>query len=182
MRPPNVPHGTRRLSGLVVLLALVAAAVTLTAVGVRGEPTAGTPAEQVQQIASGLRCPVCQDLSAADSPAPLAGQMRDQIAAQLVSGRSPDQIRQGFIDAYGDSVLMSPPHTGLGQTAYLLPLLLLGAGVVVVALQLRRWLRVPGPDDGAQPDVDPSGSDLSDGSDRRLVERALMRLQDEEGR
>ena len=176
MRPSTARHAARRLPGLLVLLAVVAAAATLTVVGVRGEPAASTPAEQVRQIASDLRCPVCKDLSAADSPAPLAGQMRHQVAEQLAAGRSPDDIRQGFIAAYGDSVLMSPPRTGLGQTAYLLPLLLLGMGLVVAAVQLRRWRHAPGPDDGAQPDGALSTTD------RRIVERALMRLREEEGR
>ena len=188
MRPPTAPHAAIRLPALIVLLALLAAGVTLTVVGVRGEPTAGTRAEQVQRIASDLRCPVCQDLSAADSPAPLAGQMRHQIAEQLASGRSADQIRQGFIAAYGDSVLMSPPRTGLGRTAYLLPLLVVGLVLVVAAVQLRRWRRVPVPGDGVQAGGALAGSDVSDGSDgldrsdRRTVERALMRLREEEGR
>ena len=176
MSPPTAPHAARWLPGVVVLLALVAAAATLTVVGVRGEPAAGTRADQVQQIASDLRCPVCQDLSAADSPAPLAGQMRHQIAEQLAAGRSADQIRQGFIAAYGDSVLMSPPRTGLGQTAYLLPLLVFGVALVAAAVPLRRWRRTTGPGEGAQPDGALSTAD------RRTVERALMRLREEEGR
>jgi cytochrome c-type biogenesis protein CcmH len=176
MRPATAPQGTRRLPGLFVLLAVVAAAATLTVVGIRGERAATTPAEQVRQITSDLRCPVCKDLSAADSPAPLAGQMRHQVAEQLAAGRSPDEIRQGFIAAYGDSVLMSPPRNGLGQAAYLLPLLLVGMGLVVVAVQLWRWRRAPGPGDGDQPEVALSSTD------RRIVERALMRLREEEGR
>jgi cytochrome c-type biogenesis protein CcmH len=179
VRPSTTPHWARRLPGLIVLLALVAAATTLTVVGVRGEPTAITRAQQVQQIASGLRCPVCRDLSAADSPAPLAAQMRHQVAEQLASGRSPEQIREGFIAAYGDSVLMSPPHTGLGQTAYVLPLLLLAVGLVVATVQLRRWRRVPDPGDGPQAD---GAVSVLDPSDRRTVERALMRLREQEGR
>ena len=176
MRTPNAPRAPSRLPGLLVLLAVVAAAVTLTVAGVRGEPAASTPAEQVRQITSDLRCPVCKDLSAADSPAPLAGQMRHQVAEQLAAGRSPDEIRQGFIAAYGDSVLMSPPRTGLGQAAYVLPLLLLGVGSVVVAVQLWRWRRVPGSSEDALPDVALSTTD------QRIVERALMRLREEEGR
>jgi cytochrome c-type biogenesis protein CcmH len=179
VRPPTAQHAARRLPGLIVLLALVAAVATLTVVGVRGHSTANTQADQVHQIASDLRCPVCRDLSAADSPAPLAAQMRHQVAEQLASGRSPDQIRQDFIAAYGDSVLMSPPHTGLGQTAYLLPLLLLGVGLVVAAAQLRRWRRTPGPAGGARADDTPTAVAPSD---RRMVERALLRLRDEEGR
>jgi len=177
MRPSaQTSRRAGRLPGLIVLLALVAAAATLTVVGARGERAASTRAEQVQQISSGLRCPVCKDLSAADSPAPLAGQMRQQIAGELASGRSADQIRQGFIAAYGESVLMSPPHTGLGQTAYLLPLFLMGSALVVVGVLLRRWRRAPEPEDGAQ------AVRVLSASDRRTVKRALMRLREEEGR
>ena len=178
MRTPTAPRGAKALPGLIVLLAVLAAAATLILAGVHGEPMGGTRAEQVQQIASGLRCPVCKDLSAADSPAPLAAQMRHQVAEQLASGRSAEQIRGGFIAAYGDSVLMSPPHTGLGQTAYLLPLLVLAVVLLLVVVQLRRWRQVPGPGQDGQPDGLLSVSH----PDRRIVERALMRLREEEGR
>jgi cytochrome c-type biogenesis protein CcmH len=156
-----------------VLLALLAIALTLTVVSVTGGPTASR-AEQVHEITSGLRCPVCKDLSAADSPAPLAGQMRAQVAQQLASGRSAEQIRQGFIAAYGESVLMSPPHTGLGQAAYLLPLFLLGGGLVVSVLLLRRWRRLP------EPRASGGRSDPLSAPDRHNVEAALMRLREEE--
>ena len=87
----------------------------------------------MQQIASGLHCPICKDLSVADSPAPLAQQMRQQIDEQLAAGRSPDEIRSGFVAAYGDSVLMSPPRHGIGRTAYYLPLAVVLGGALVVA-------------------------------------------------
>ena len=180
MRPPTaVSHRSGRLPGLVVLLALLATAATLILVGALGGRTPSTRAEQVQQIASGLRCPVCQDLSAAASPEPLAGQMRRQISEQLAAGRSADQIRQGFIAAYGESVLMSPPHSGLGQTAYVLPVLVMGMGAVVVTVLLRHWRSAPDPLHGAQTEGGPA--DLAP-SDRRAVTRALMLLQEEEGR
>jgi cytochrome c-type biogenesis protein CcmH len=167
----------RQLPALIVALALIATAVTLMMVSALGAP-AGGRAEQVQQIASGLRCPVCKDLSAADSPAPLAGQMRQQIAQQVAAGRSEKQIRDGFIAAYGESVLMSPPHTGLGQTAYLLPALLMGSGLVVVVVLLRRWRQEP---ERAEVDGVPARSTVSP-SDRDIVNQALLRLREEERR
>jgi cytochrome c-type biogenesis protein CcmH len=170
----------RRLPALMVFLALVATAATLTAVGVHSPP-AGGPAEQVQQIASGLRCPVCKDLSAADSPAPLARQMRLQIAQQVAAGRSEQQIRQGFVAAYGESVLTSPPHTGLGQTVYLLPVLLMGLGLVVVVTLLRRWRQEPEPIGNGPSDDAPGVGDLSP-SDQDRVDQALRRLREDERR
>jgi cytochrome c-type biogenesis protein CcmH len=168
----------RQLPALIVALALIATAVTLMVVSAFGAP-AGGRAAQVQQIASGLRCPVCKDLSAADSPAPLAGQMRQQIAQQVAAGRSENQIRDGFIAAYGESVLMSPPHTGLGQTAYLLPALLMGSGLVVVVVLLRRWRREP---ERAEADGGASAGSTTSPSDREIVDQALLRLREEERR
>ena len=66
------------LSGLVVLVAVAAGAATLVIVAVGGHPPA-SQAQQVQQIAAGLHCPICKDLSVADSPAPLAQRMRQEI-------------------------------------------------------------------------------------------------------
>jgi cytochrome c-type biogenesis protein CcmH len=161
-------------SGLIVALALAAAVVTLVFVAVTGHPPAGQ-AQQVQQIAAGLHCPICKDLSVADSPAPLAQEMRQQIALRVRAGESADQIRAGFVAAYGDSVLMSPPRRGLAGAAYFLPAAVLAAGLIAAGTLLRRWLRAPRPGaDGAG-----AGPPLS-AAQRRAVSRAVARLREEE--
>jgi cytochrome c-type biogenesis protein CcmH len=161
--------------GLLVLLALAASAATLTTVAVRGHPPASR-AQQVQQIAAGLHCPICKDLSVADSPAPLAQQMRLQIAQKLSAGESAEQIRAGFVAAYGDSVLMSPPRRGLAGAAYYLPLLVLGAGVIAAVILLRRWLRAR-PPEPAEPGPVPLPE-----SQRHALAQAVARLREEEPR
>ena len=133
------------LPGLLVLCALAAGLATLATVAVVGHPPA-SQAEQVQQIAASLHCPICKDLSVADSPAPLAQQMRQEIAQKLRAGESADQIRAGFVAAYGDSVLMSPPRQGVAGAVYYLPVLILAAGLITAFTLLRRWLRASKPD------------------------------------
>ena len=128
-------------TALLLAAAVLAAIGALGAVGLRGADPAPSQAELAQRIASGLRCPVCEDLSAADSPAPLARQMRAQIAAGLADGESPAEIRQGFIDAYGNSVLMTPPREGLGRLVHAFPVLALGLALGAGGLMLRRTLR-----------------------------------------
>jgi len=142
-------------------------------VAVGGHPPA-SQVQQVQQIAAGLHCPICKDLSVADSPAPLAQQMRQEIAAKLGAGESADQIRAGFVAAYGPSVLMSPPRQGVAGVAYYLPLLVLAAGVVAAFTALRRWLRTP------QPDPPGSASPRLSASQRRALAKAVARLREEE--
>jgi len=162
------------LPGLLVLLALASCAVTLTIVAMRGQAAPVGEAQQVQQIAAGLHCPVCKDLSVADSPAPLAQQMRQEIAQKLHAGQSADQIRASFVAAYGDSVLMTPPKRGLAGAAYHLPLIVIASGLLVSFLLLRRWLRGP--------ESDPPEDDSSplSAAQRRALDRAIARLREEE--
>jgi cytochrome c-type biogenesis protein CcmH len=159
--------------GLLVLIALAAGIATLVIVAVRGSPPLSR-AQQVQQIAAGLHCPICKDLSVADSPAPLAQQMRQEIARRLGAGESADQIRAGFVAAYGNSVLMSPPRQGLAGAAYYLPLLILAVGVMVAFVLLRRWVR-----ESASDPSDSGSSRLSE-SQRRALAKAVEKLRAEE--
>jgi len=117
------------------------ACVSMLVVALSGRGATTTRAQQVHAIASTLRCPVCKDLSAADSPAPLARQMRAQIRQQLDRGRTPGAIRDGFVTAYGPSVLMSPPDHGWGRAARWTPVALLGGAILGGAGLVRRGLR-----------------------------------------
>jgi cytochrome c-type biogenesis protein CcmH len=159
---------------LLVALAALAAVVTVGLVAAGGHRAPASRAAQVQQIASGLHCPICKDLSVADSPAPLAQQMRQQIEQDLATGQSADQIRTGFVAAYGDSVLMSPPRHGLARTAYYLPLTVVAGGALLVLTLLRRWRRLSTPDDSEAPPP------LS-AAQRLALRRAVERLREEEG-
>jgi cytochrome c-type biogenesis protein CcmH len=161
------------LPGLLVLVALVAGLVSMISVAVSGHPPA-SQAQQVQQIAAGLHCPICKDLSVADSPAPLAQQMRQEIAQKVRAGEPADHIRADFVAAYGESVLMSPPRHGVAGAVYYLPFLVLGGGLVAAFALLRRWLRTP------QPDPPRSGSPRLSAAQRRAVARAVARLREEE--
>lgn len=120
-------------TGMAVLVVVAAGLITLVVVAVRGEAPPSTLAQEAHQIATTLRCPICEDLSVADSPAPLAAQMRQQINQQLRAGRSADQIRQGFVASYGDTVLLSPPHQGISEIAYILPIAVVLIGLVAGA-------------------------------------------------
>ncbi len=174
--PERLRHAGARLPSVLVILAVVVAAATLGFVALRGDAPPKSQAEQVQQIAAGLHCPICKDLSVADSPAPLAQQMRQQIAQQLHAGQTPDQIRAGFIAAYGESVLMAPPKRGLAQTAYYLPVLIVLVGAAVSVLLLRRWRRRPAGGPGTDDDMPPELS----AAQRRALQRALEQLRAEE--
>lgn len=98
---------------------------------------------QVDKLASELRCPTCQALSIADSPSELAREMKGQVRARLQAGMTPEEVRESFVDAYGEWILLSPRPSGFNLLIYGLPVvvLLLGGGLVVLAV--RRWLKSP---------------------------------------
>ncbi len=163
-----------RPSVLLISLAVLAVAITLVLVAMRGHDAKLSEAQRVQQIAAGLHCPICKDLSVADSPAPLAQQMREQITQKVRAGESADRIRADFIAAYGDSVLMSPPRRGLSAAVYVLPTVVIAAGLVIGVMLVRRWVR--------RPEAEPAEDDAAPmtAADRRAVLKAVARLREEE--
>ncbi|MFD2472385.1 cytochrome c-type biogenesis protein [Amycolatopsis silviterrae] len=126
---------TRRWRFLVVTAAIVA----LGALALLTEPSPSVD-ETARQLGSALRCPTCQGVSVADSPSPVARDMRDRIVAELRAGRTPDDIRREFVAAYGDWVLLEPPSRGLGLLPWAIPAAALVAGATRWALAARRWI------------------------------------------
>jgi cytochrome c-type biogenesis protein CcmH len=132
---------TRSFAVLAAAIAVVALAA-LMASGRSGG--ARTLEERVHEIGAGLRCTVCLNLSVADSPSKLAGEMRTEIETQLRAGRSPEQIRAFFVDRYGEWILLSPPRHGLNLLPWAVPIVGMLAGVAVwVGFVRRRAPRTP---------------------------------------
>ena len=90
-------------------------------------------------VASELRCPVCQGLSIQDSPSELSQQMRNLVKEQLAAGRTPEQVKAYFVSKYGEWILLEPNATGFNLLVYLLPVLLVAAGIVTILSLVRRW-------------------------------------------
>lgn len=95
--------------------------------------------QRVHDVASQLRCPICQGESVADSPSQLAQQMRGVIRQQLQSGKSEQEVIQYFRTSYGDQIVWSPPWQGFTLLAWLVPIGLLLAGIILLFFVLRDW-------------------------------------------
>jgi cytochrome c-type biogenesis protein CcmH len=65
--------------------------------------------KRVASLAHELRCLVCQNQTLADSNAPLAVDLRNQIREQLAAGRSERDVVDFMVARYGDFVLYRPP-------------------------------------------------------------------------
>lgn len=97
------------------------------------------------QVASQLRCPVCQGLSIQDSPSELSQQMRAVVKDQLRAGRTPDEVKAYFISKYGEWILLEPKPHGFNILVYAMPVLLVIVGLCVIFLAVRKWTRPAGP-------------------------------------
>ena len=100
--------------------------------------------EQVRALAGQLRCPVCQNLSVADSSSELARDMRAVIRAELQAGRTPEEIKAYFVSKYGDWILLSPRPRGLGWLLWIGPFAAAVLSVLVAARAARGWTRRAG--------------------------------------
>lgn len=98
--------------------------------------------QQTMEIARLLKCPVCQNLSVADSPSQLASQMRDIIRQKVAAGESRDQILAYFVGIYGEGILNYPPASGFTGLAWWGAAAIPLAGIAVSAVYLRRRLGV----------------------------------------
>jgi cytochrome c-type biogenesis protein CcmH len=65
--------------------------------------------KRVSALANELRCLVCQNQTLADSNAPLAVDLRNQIREQLAKGASEREVLDFMVARYGDFVLYRPP-------------------------------------------------------------------------
>jgi cytochrome c-type biogenesis protein CcmH len=96
---------------------------------------------QARELASMLRCPVCQGLSLQDSPSELSQEMKNVIRDQLKAGRSPEQVKAFFVTKYGEWILLRPEPKGFNLAVYILPIVALLGGAGVVIFATRRWTR-----------------------------------------
>ena len=113
---------------------------------------------QVQQVGAKLRCPTCQGLSVADSPA--AQDMRDVIRSQLKAGKTPAEVEAYFVSKYGEWILLRPEPRGFNLALYILPAIMVIGGIGLIYVLARKWSRAGGTAD----DVAIQDSELETGS------------------
>ena len=95
------------------------------------------------EVSALLRCPVCQGLSVADSPAEMAINMKRQVHDLLSRGYTEQQILRYFEQSYGEFVLLRPKFEGLNAMVWVLPLLALAAGALVVMSKMKKLAQPP---------------------------------------
>ena len=116
---------------------------TQTAFAIDSETPFAEPNLQAryETLIHGFRCLVCQDETVADSDADLAADFRRQIHAMVAAGKSDAEIKGYMVERYGNYVLYDPPVQASTWLLWTGPFILLGIGLLVVTLTVRRRAR-----------------------------------------
>jgi cytochrome c-type biogenesis protein CcmH len=86
--------------------------------------------DEVNAIAKELYCPVCENIPLDVCPTQACAEWREDVRDKLTQGWSKEEIKQYFINRYGDRVVAAPPARGLNWLVYVLPPLVIVLGAV----------------------------------------------------
>lgn len=149
------------LALLLALLALAAVGTTTAALAAEAPRASFTDIEdEVMCVACGVPLTIAESAQ--------ADRERAYIHALVAKDLTKDQIKAELVSTYGDRVLAMPKDKGFGLAAYLVPIAIVLAMLVALAIFLPRWRRnrgdSPGDDDNA------GGPALTDADSQRLEE------------
>ena len=148
------------------LLAIVA--VCALAYGALDSTGPRTNADRVYDLARTIACPQCQGQSVAESDVAIAREIRADIARRVDAGEPADDIRQVYIDRYGEWIVLTPSGDGLTGLVWVIPVVGAAGGLLVLGYAFRRWR------------LDAAGAEPATDADRELVERLLAESPAEE--
>lgn len=128
---------------LLFMTATVLAALFWTQISIAQESSTSTIETNVvekraREIGQSLRCVVCQNQSIDESDAPLASDMRKLVRKRITEGDSNADVIAYMRDKYGDYVLLKPPVQSNTYALWIMPFLLLLAGLIWFVLTGRK--------------------------------------------
>jgi len=93
---------------------------------------------RLKALSSELRCLVCQNTTLADSSAPLAEDLRNEIRVLMHQGKSDDEVKAYLVERYGDFVLYRPPMQNNTMLLWFGPLIMLLIGAITLFFVLKK--------------------------------------------
>lgn len=108
--------------------------------------------QRFRALAAELRCVMCQNQSIADSNAPIAHDLRQEVLRLMREGQNDAQIKQYLVERYTDFVLYEPPMKKSTWLLWAGPflLLLVGAGAVVMVIRRKNAAPAAAPDENEE--------------------------------
>ena len=149
-------NGLRRVTRLAAAsLASSAAALALLACTTAVSPLPASE-QRAQAVDQSLICPICPGETIDRSQVQLAKDMQVIVREQIDAGRSDEEIRQFFVDRYGERVLAAPPREGFHWLVWGLPPVGVALGLLALFQVTRLMARRP-------PEPVADGGDSADG-------------------
>ncbi|UZE94919.1 cytochrome c-type biogenesis protein [Alkalimarinus alittae] len=93
---------------------------------------------QYQQLTEELRCPKCQNQNIADSNAPIAKDLRNEVHRLILEGDDADQIVDFMVERYGNFVVYKPKFDPSTYLLWLGPAIIALIGLIIVVLSARK--------------------------------------------
>jgi cytochrome c-type biogenesis protein CcmH len=126
------------LIAICLLLTAICSSPPLLAQG----DTTDISADEVNEVAQHLWCPLCGGRLRLDScELKACGQMKELIAIKLAEGEDAESIRDYFLEQYGPQVLGEPPREGFNWLAWILPVVAVVGGAIFLWTRLQEMTR-----------------------------------------
>ena len=77
-------------------------------------------------------CPICDAQTLDQSQSQLAKDMKVTISNQLSEGKKNEQIREFFVNRYGEEVLAYRPQKGLNIFLWIIPTTIFVTGILII--------------------------------------------------
>jgi len=155
----------RTLRALALLVAFLAVGVAAA----QGFDQAG-----YDQATSTILCDCgCHPQSVHDCACGRATEMRGEMRAMIVEGKTGDDIVAAYVAEHGEQIRIAPKAEGFNLVAWLGPALVLLAASASMFFVLRRWSNLEG---SSLHDPAPAGAPVDDAYRQRL-DRALEKME-----
>lgn len=97
--------------------------------------------ERFQSLVKELRCPKCQNQNIADSNAPIAKDMRNDVYRMVSEGATEDEVINSVVSRFGEFVRYKPQVEARTLLLWATPLLVVLVGVGLIAVVVVRSRR-----------------------------------------
>ena len=141
-------------------------AVTLFLWLILGGQALATPEDVANEISEKIMSPYCPGVTLHDCASGAAADLRSDIAGWAEDGWSRERILNHLEAEFGDSIRATPPSSGAGLIAWLLPALAVLVGGIAVTLVVSAWSKKRSP----------SAPAPISGDDRKRLEAELKEL------
>lgn len=116
-----------------------------TATPAEEPPMRAVTADEVNEVARGIWCPLCSGVRLDACELKACQQMKDVIAIKLAEGEDAESIKAYFVEQYGPQVLGEPPRQGFNWLAWILPVVAVIGGGYLFWRTTQRMMKPVGP-------------------------------------